>query len=180
MSNFVVMIIGRGLVGIGIGFGLVIGPIYLAEISPPVHRAWFGSWFETSINIGVVIAFAVGWGFTYFPLGQGWRLMYAMGGIMPFGVLVLVATCMLESPRWLIQHQRREEAEFVVKKIFGLNVDVQAIIDEITGSIAEEQKAYDANSWGSVLCATGGMRWMMIVGVLSCVSQQVVGVEAIM
>jgi sugar porter (SP) family MFS transporter len=172
-----VLLLGRAFVGLGVGIGLCVGPLYLAEISPPMYRGWFVSWSEVSINIGTVLAFWVGWLGSSMAPHRAWQCMFALGGVLPLFVLIMALTFMLESPRWLLQKDRNEEAKMVVTRLFGAQTDVAAIIQEVSASLAEEAKAYDTHGWSNILCPTGGLKWMLFVGVLSGISQQVIAIE---
>jgi MFS family permease len=41
-SNYILIYMGRGLVGIGAGLGICVGPIYLSEIAPSKIRGSVG------------------------------------------------------------------------------------------------------------------------------------------
>ena len=58
-----------------------------------------------------------------FPMDLGWRLSFAMGGILGIAILI-VRRHVPESPRWLFIHGQEEEAE--------------RIVDEIEASVREE------------------------------------------
>ena len=45
--------------------------------------------------------------------------MFAMGAILPTILMILVFTVMPESPRWLVQKERYDEAKAVLKQIYG-------------------------------------------------------------
>lgn len=51
-QDFHTLMIGRLFVGLGIGFGLALDPLYIAEISPAAHRGRLVTWSEISLNIG--------------------------------------------------------------------------------------------------------------------------------
>jgi len=46
----------------------------------------------------------------------GWRIAFGLGGVLAFAIL-LVRRHLPESPRWLLMHDRSEEAEAVVRRI---------------------------------------------------------------
>ena len=47
--------IGRLFVGLGVGFGLAIDPLYIAEIAPAEHRGRLSCWSEFAINVGILL-----------------------------------------------------------------------------------------------------------------------------
>jgi MFS family permease len=69
-----------------------------------------------------------------FPPDIGWRLAYGVGAIVGGGI-ILLRRYVPESPRWLITHQRRREAEQIVRMI---EAEAGAVSGPVT---AEEQFA---------------------------------------
>lgn len=179
-DTYHMLLVGRALLGIGIGVGLAIDPVYIAEVSPPSHRGWLVTWSEISLAFGNLLGALVGWSLSSFPLGQAWRCMFAVGSVGPVLMLIAVATVMLESPRWLIANDRNDEAQHVISKIFGERANASEIAKEIEDSLADEARAYGAHSWRRLFCATGPLRWMLVLGVLSTVAQQAAGIAPLM
>ena len=50
--NYYLLLFGRMFVGLGVGFGLAIDPIYISEISPACYRGQLVTWSEIAINVG--------------------------------------------------------------------------------------------------------------------------------
>eukprot|EP00930_Biecheleria_cincta_P099113 TRINITY_DN9075_c0_g1_i1.p1 TRINITY_DN9075_c0_g1~~TRINITY_DN9075_c0_g1_i1.p1 ORF type:complete len:509 (+),score=63.34 TRINITY_DN9075_c0_g1_i1:310-1836(+) len=179
-ESYRTLLVGRGLLGIGIGVGLAIDPVYIAEISPPSHRGWLVTWSEIALAFGNLLGALAGRALSSFPSGQAWRCMFAVGAVGPVLMLTAVATVMLESPRWLVAKGRQDEAKHVISKIFGEQANASEISKEIEDSLADEARAYGAHSWGRLFCATGPLRWMMVLGVLSAVAPQAAGIAPIL
>ncbi len=87
------------------------------------------------------------------PSSFGWRWPIAFQGV--FIVLILLALPFLpESPRWLVQHGRLEEAADVFARFGGRNamisdLDIVKERDEVVASVEEERKLGQA-SWAEV------------------------------
>lgn len=131
---FNAFIAARILGGIGIGLASNVSPIYIAEVSPTSMRGKFVSLNQLTIVIGVLAAQVVNLLiYNYSPIdreataavildswsGQyGWRWMFAAETI-PAGLFFLLALVIPESPRWLLQRDRVEQAEQILTKIGG-------------------------------------------------------------
>ena len=95
-----VLLIGRLIVGVGIGLASTTVPIYISEVSPPQSRGWQVSLFQLAITIGILAAYLVDYAFS----GSGaWRWMLGLA-FVPGAILGLGMIRMPESPRWLAEH----------------------------------------------------------------------------
>jgi MFS family permease len=116
-QTYFALMIGRAVVGVGVGFGLAVDPVYIAEISPAAQRGRLVTWSEISINIGLLLGFSTGYAFSGLDRALGWRVMLGCGGVLPCVMLLLVWRVMPESPRWLIQNGRVGEARPILEAI---------------------------------------------------------------
>ena len=92
-TSYPSLMMGRFVTGLGVGLGLAIDPVYIAEVSPPKHRGRLVTWSETATNVGILLGFVSG--FVFRNAGEaGWRAMLALGAIIPSILLVLVFTFM--------------------------------------------------------------------------------------
>ncbi|KAL7003802.1 Vacuolar glucose transporter 1 [Sarracenia purpurea var. burkii] len=97
--DFVVMVIGRFLFGIGIGLAMHAAPMYIAETAPSQIRGRLISLKEFFIVLGMVVGYTVG--SLLVDTVSGWRFMYgasiSLAVVMGIGMWWLPA-----SPRWLL------------------------------------------------------------------------------
>ncbi|KAF3648296.1 Sugar transport protein 7 [Capsicum annuum] len=61
-SNIYMLILGRVLLGVAVGFANQAVPLYLSEMAPSKYRGGFNNSFQLSIGIGVLIANLVNYG----------------------------------------------------------------------------------------------------------------------
>jgi sugar porter (SP) family MFS transporter len=171
--SYTVLMVGRMVVGLGVGIGEAIDPMYIAEIAPAHVRGELVSWAEAGVAIGVVLGFASS------LLGVGWRIMLALGGILPLAMLYLATFVLPESPRWLVGKQQEGAARVVLQTIYP-QPRVEDVIDDIHDSIALEQAASHVVGWGALLRPSPAIRRMLIVGVGIAIIQQAVGIDSVM
>ncbi|KAH7850738.1 hypothetical protein Vadar_002276 [Vaccinium darrowii] len=55
-TNYAFLMVGRFVAGIGVGYALMIAPVYTAEISPALSRGFLTSFPEVFINAGIVFS----------------------------------------------------------------------------------------------------------------------------
>ncbi|XP_019173071.1 PREDICTED: plastidic glucose transporter 4 isoform X1 [Ipomoea nil] len=110
------MIIGRLLVGIGVGISSAIVPLYISEISPTEIRGTLGSVNQLFICVGILAALVAGLPLAGNPLW--WRTMFGIA-IIPSVLLALGMAFSPESPRWLYQQGKITEAETAIRRLYG-------------------------------------------------------------
>lgn len=177
--SFGVLIFGRIFVGLGVGIGIAVDPVYISEISPAKHRGNLVTWSEIAINMGIVLGFSMGIFFADIETGAQWRIMLAMGMILPSIMIFLVINVMPESPRWLVQKYREEEAKVVLEQVYPPDYPVQEIIDDIKEALERERIAENTIGWNVIWSPTPAFRRMLMVGVGTAVAQQLVGIDAL-
>ncbi|KAI3456348.1 hypothetical protein Pfo_013011 [Paulownia fortunei] len=117
------LIVGRILLGFGIGFANQSVPLYLSEMAPYKYRGALNIGFQLSITIGILAANVLNYGFAKIKGGWGWRL--SLGGAMVPALIITVGSLVLpETPNSMIERGKQEEARAKLKRIRGLsNVD---------------------------------------------------------
>ncbi|EPE29508.1 MFS general substrate transporter [Glarea lozoyensis ATCC 20868] len=144
-GNVAGMIVGRSVVGLAVGAGSFVAPLYIAELAPAPFRGRLITLNVLFITIGQVIAYIVGWAFVQWGnQATGWRWMVGLGAV-PAGLQCLVMIIMPETPRWLVMVDRRDEAKNVLRKVFGSGVEIEGlaevVLEGIENEVREEEEA---------------------------------------
>ncbi|KAJ8127945.1 hypothetical protein O1611_g5690 [Lasiodiplodia mahajangana] len=117
-------IIGRIITGVGNGMNTSTIPTYQAECSKTSNRGLLICIQGGTIAFGTLIAYWLDYGASYGPADLVWRFPIAFQIV--FGIIVSTAMIWLpESPRWLLTHERYEDANNVIAAIRGYEVDSQ-------------------------------------------------------
>ncbi|KAF8014245.1 hypothetical protein BT93_H0166 [Corymbia citriodora subsp. variegata] len=128
--NYGILMTGRCVAGIGVGFALMIAPVYNAEISDATHRGFLSSLPELCIAIGVLLGYVSNYFFAKLTLKLGWRMMLGVAAI-PSLFLAFAMFKMPESPRWLVLQGRLAEAKRVLLLVCNSEQEVETRLRDI-------------------------------------------------
>ncbi|KAB1213331.1 Inositol transporter 1 [Morella rubra] len=137
--NPYVLILGRLLVGLGVGVASVTAPVYIAEASPSEIRGGLVSTNVLMITGGQFLSYLVNLAFTEVP--GTWRWMLGVSGV-PAVIQFFLMLFMPESPRWLFMKNDREKAISVLSKIY----DIARLEDEIEYLAAQSEEEHQKRS----------------------------------
>ena len=126
--NWAALLIFRFLGGLAVGGSSVVSPMYIAEISPAKLRGRLVAVTQFNIVLGILLAFFSNYVVSSFNLGGvSWRWMFGIEAV-PAAAFFLLLFANPPSPRWLIAHNREEEA----RKVLGiLGTDTESGEQEI-------------------------------------------------
>ena len=105
----------RFVQGLAIGGSSVIGPMYIAEISPPRWRGRLVGFFQFNIVFGILLAY-----FSNYVVGQvapgaaEWRWKLGVPAVPALFFLAMLYS-IPRSPRWLVARRRAAEAREVLR-----------------------------------------------------------------
>jgi SP family arabinose:H+ symporter-like MFS transporter len=121
--GFEQFLIARFISGLGIGASSIICPVYIAEISPEKWRGRLGSLFQLGIVSGIFLTLFVNkliqsLGDEAWNTSLGWRWMLGME-VVPALLFIGLLLAVPESPRWLAQKGREEEAGEILAQVGG-------------------------------------------------------------
>ncbi|ERN15075.1 hypothetical protein AMTRI_Chr05g67140 [Amborella trichopoda] len=116
-QNIAMLIIGRLLLGVGIGFGNQAVPLYLSEMAPARIRGAMNLMFQLTTCVGILVANIVNY-FTEQIHPWGWRLS--------LGLAIVPATCMIvggwflpETPNSLVEQGKLDKGRQVLERVRG-------------------------------------------------------------
>ena len=156
----------RLLGGIAIGIASTLSPLYIAEISPAQKRGLLVCLNQLAIVSGILLSYSV----NYLLTGAGpanWRWMFASAAV-PSIAFLLTLLFIPESPRWLMQKGREQEAKHFLSQIVGPQA-ASAEIEAIRAAISEES--------GDLL--DPAFRKALIVAILIALFSQFTGINTI-
>jgi sugar porter (SP) family MFS transporter len=133
--NLMEFAVARLLGGVAIGIASTLSPLYIAEISPARKRGLLVSLNQLAIVSGILLSYSV----NYLLTGAGpanWRWMFAAAAL-PSVLFFLTLLFIPESPRWLMQKGREQEAEHFLAQIVGPQA-AAGEIEAIRAAISEE------------------------------------------
>jgi MFS family permease len=116
--NIVMLLVGRLILGVGVGLTFVTVNLYLVDIAPVKLRGATVMVFELSLCVGLTLGCVVTLMFMSLPPDYSWRVMVASP--LPQGVLLLVALLRIpETPRFLMSQGLEEEVRVWLRMAGG-------------------------------------------------------------
>jgi MFS transporter, SP family, sugar:H+ symporter len=173
----------RVLAGVGIGMASVIGPAYIAEVSPPAYRGRLGSFQQLAIVLGIAVSQLVNYAIAETAGGnvnnqlaglEAWQWMLG-ACLVPALLYLLFSTIIPESPRFLVAVGKTQEARRVLAEVEGEGIDLDARLAEVQDSLRSERRPRLRDLRGPKL----GLLPIVWIGILLSVFQQFVGINVI-
>ncbi|XP_071691466.1 sugar transport protein 13-like [Rutidosis leptorrhynchoides] len=173
-QDLLMLIIGRILLGCGVGFANQAVPVFLSEIAPTRIRGGLNILFQLNVTIGILFANLVNYGTAKIKGGWGWRLSLGLAGV-PALLLTVGAFLVVDTPNSLIERGKLEEGKAVLRKIRGVdNVEPEYLELVEASRIAKEVK----HPFRNLLQRRN--RPQLVIAVALQFFQQFTGINAIM
>lgn len=165
----------------------MIVPIYISESGPPAIRGRLIGVFEIFLQISQIFGFWVNYGVNIHISADSnaqWRLPFALQ-LVPGSLLVICMFLQPESPRWLLNAGKVDEARKVLQRLRQLPADdayLQWEVNSILQQIEQEDLRGGKRTLASKLKEIFGnpkMRLRLGLGVAMFVSQNMSGINAL-
>ncbi|KAF5677817.1 quinate permease [Fusarium heterosporum] len=122
--HIVMFLVGRFLAGIGVGLCVTLVPVYQSEIAPSATRGKLVGSHGTLIVSGYALAAWTGYGCFFSSNGTfQWRFTLAAQCLPPL-CLLLCTSFMPESPRWLIDQGKYEQALAITRRLHAETAEI--------------------------------------------------------
>lgn len=167
-QNFVMLLIGRFMLGLAGGAFCVSAPQYSSEIAEKEVRGLLGTFLNLMINGGILFVYIVGAFTTVFWLSVS-------AGIVPI-VFGLIFFFMPESPAYFIAEKREPDARKTYEWLRGSKFDPQEEIDELKREMEDSQG--NQITFGQAIKKTAAKR-ALVIGFGLMFFQQVSGINVV-
>ncbi|KAL1211143.1 putative inositol transporter 3 [Cardamine amara subsp. amara] len=176
-----VIIIGRLLVGFGVGMASITSPLYISEMSPARIRGALVSTNSFLITGGQFLSYLINLAFVHTP--GTWRWMLGISAV-PAVIQFCLMLSLPESPRWLYRNERKEESRDILERIYPaekVEAEIAALKESVMAETADEDiigHTYSAKLRGAL--ANPIVRQGLAAGITVQVAQQFVGINTVM
>ncbi|CAN6163931.1 unnamed protein product [Urochloa humidicola] len=169
-ENVLMLILGRVLLGLGVGFASQSAPLYLSEMAPARMRGMLNNGFNLMITVGILLATLANYGAQKVPGGWGWRLSLGLAAV-PATIIVAGSFFLLDTPNSLLERGRPEEAKRMLRRVRG----VEDVDDEYADLVAASAASSAVTRpWRDILRRRYRPQLVVAVAVPAC--QQLTGI----
>eukprot|EP00968_Pinguiococcus_pyrenoidosus_P020608 scaffold2473_cov247-Pinguiococcus_pyrenoidosus.AAC.2 len=137
------IVLGRAVMGVGVGLsGVAVSPL-LAEVSPAAQRGRIGAIHQLMIAIGSLLSSILGYAFCSY-VRHGWKVANLVLAL-PAAIQLVLHDHVPQSPRWLLRKDFVREAEAVLRRF----MDADTANDELHSMARDVQGPQHSVSGGS-------------------------------
>ncbi|PYH93972.1 general substrate transporter [Aspergillus ellipticus CBS 707.79] len=163
--NMAMLIVGRFIAGVAVGMLTSVVPMYAGEMAEAASRGMMSGLLQWMLSWGYLVAQWLGYGCSFVDTPFQWRFPLAFQCI-PGLTLVCGVWFLHESPRWLMEKDRHDEALVVLHKLHGDGTPekeqyIEAEYQEIRDTI-EAEHASTHVSWSTIVTKPSWRRRLIL------------------
>ncbi|KAJ5777262.1 hypothetical protein N7520_000508 [Penicillium odoratum] len=163
--NMTMLIIGRFIAGAAVGMLTSVVPMYAGEMAEAANRGMMSGLLQWMLSWGYLIAQWLGYGCSFVDTAFQWRFPLAFQCI-PGLTLACGVWFLNESPRWLMEKDRHDEALATLQRLHGDGTPekeqyIELEFQEIREAINAE-RASTKITWTSILTKASWRRRLIL------------------
>ncbi|KAJ4174287.1 hypothetical protein NW754_004702 [Fusarium falciforme] len=125
--NIAMLLVFRVICGIGAGMVFANSPVYMSEVAPPHARGSLVGMQGVGVVTAYILCAVFNLAFSYVHSAIQWRLIFIV--LTGMGVVHLISLYFLpESPRWLMEQGRDDEALAILVKLHKTKTDPNGVL----------------------------------------------------
>ncbi|KAL8037404.1 hypothetical protein ABFX02_11G037100 [Erythranthe guttata] len=172
--NLTMLLFGRIMLGVGIGFGNQAVPLYLSEMAPTHMRGGLNMLFQLFTTTGILTANLVNFG-TNKIHPWGWRLSLGLAAVPAF-LMTIGGIFLPDTPNSLIERGFESKGRKVLEKIRGTR-NVDAEFEDIVEASSAENASH--SPFQEILTRKRN-RPLLVIAVLMPLFQIMTGINSIL
>ena len=168
--------IGRLIAGFAVGTVTVISPLFISEVAPKQVRGTLVFFFQLCITLGIFTGYLTTYGTKSYTDSRSWRIPLSLCFVWAL-ILIVGMLNMPESPRYLVEKNKIDEAKKSIARSNKLSKDDPTIDTEvqlIRAGINREALAGNA-SWKELVTGKPKIFKRVVMGVMLQSLQQLTG-----
>lgn len=176
LRSWIQMMMGRLVEGFSLGSISITCPMLISESAPSRIRGICVFFYQFMATFGIFIGYSVNYGASSLEGSKLWRapmgICFAWAIILLLGILIIP-----ESPRFLVNKQRYEEAMKSLAKLARTTIDNPKVKSELDAIVAaaELERAIGQATWKEIFVGKPRILYRVMIGILIQTAQQLTG-----